>query len=100
MREIGIYVHIPFCRQKCKYCDFVSFAGKEEWKEKYVDCLLQEIGNCDKAGVKVNTIYFGGGTPSILESRLIIKILDKIREKFEVEPDAEITIEVNPRNSG
>jgi len=96
MKEIGIYVHIPFCVRKCKYCDFVSFADKFEMQEKYVDSLLEEIENCDKNGFKVNTIYFGGGTPSSISSDLIVKILNKIKEKFEVEGTAEITIEANP----
>lgn len=96
MKEIGIYVHIPFCKQKCKYCDFVSFANKFEIQEKYINTVLKEVENCEKKDFKVNTIYFGGGTPSLLESNLIIKVLNKIKEKFEVKENAEITIEVNP----
>lgn len=96
MKEIGIYVHIPFCKQKCKYCDFVSFDGKEHLQEEYFKVLLNEIENCDKTGFKVSTIYFGGGTPSVVSSKLIVQILNKIKNKFEIENDAEITIEVNP----
>lgn len=96
MREVGIYVHIPFCKQKCKYCDFVSFAGKENLQEAYIQSLLLEIENCDKSGFEVNTIYFGGGTPSVISSDLIVNVLNKIKEKFTVQEEAEITIEVNP----
>lgn len=96
MREVGIYVHIPFCKQKCKYCDFISFSNKQDMQNDYINSLLKEIEDCDKTDFKVNTIYFGGGTPSYISSNLIVKILDKIRTKFEIENNAEITIEVNP----
>lgn len=96
MREIGIYVHIPFCKQKCKYCDFISFAGKEEFQEKYFQALASEINQCEKNGFQVNTIYFGGGTPSSVSSNFIVDTLKRIQEKFEVKENAEITIEVNP----
>ena len=96
MKEIGIYIHIPFCIKKCKYCDFVSFENKLEQQEEYVNAILNEIENCKYNNFKVNTIYFGGGTPSVISSKLIIKILNKVREKFIVEDTAEITIEVNP----
>lgn len=97
MKEIGIYIHIPFCIKKCKYCDFVSFENKLEFQEKYVNSVIKEIENCNKKDFKVNTIYFGGGTPSSISEDLIVKILEKIREKFEVTKEAEITIEVNPK---
>lgn len=96
MKRVGIYVHIPFCKQKCKYCDFISFSDKNELQEQYEKALLQEIENCEEKNLRVNTIYFGGGTPSIVPSNMIIRILCKIKEKFKVEEDAEITIEVNP----
>ena len=96
MREIGIYVHIPFCKQKCKYCDFVSFSNIMDKQEQYVNCLLDEIDNWNEVNFKVNTIYFGGGTPSIISEDLIVKILNKIKEKFDVKEDCEITIEANP----
>ncbi len=96
MKKIGIYVHIPFCKRKCKYCDFVSFDNKIELQQKYINAVLDEIESCDKIGFKVNTIYFGGGTPSIILEDLIVKILNKLKRKFEVEENCEITIEVNP----
>lgn len=95
MEKLGIYVHIPFCKKKCKYCDFISFSCFEEKEEEYVNCLIKEIEkvNCSKV---VSTIYIGGGTPSIIDSKNIIKILEKVYSKFNVLEDAEITIEVNP----
>lgn len=96
MDSIGIYIHIPFCQRKCKYCDFVSFDRcNEKMKEKYIQAILKEIENCDKTK-KASTIYFGGGTPSILPAEEIQRILEKIRQKFEIAKNAEISIEVNP----
>lgn len=106
MKKIGIYVHIPFCKRKCKYCDFVSFENSKYIKE-YVDRLLWDIDNIQNILIKndigvlekdviIDTIYFGGGTPSIIDSNYIISILDKLKEKFNIDDDAEITIEVNP----
>jgi len=95
-KKMSIYVHIPFCKQKCKYCDFISFNSNEETKEKYVNSLLDEI-NCTKfKGYTVNTIYIGGGTPSYILSENIIKILNEIRLQYIIEDNAEITIEINP----
>lgn len=96
MKRIGIYIHIPFCKQKCTYCDFVSFSDKFEFQEKYINAVINEIDNCYYSDVEVDTIYFGGGTPSSISGNLIIKVLNKIREKFVVNEFAEITIEVNP----
>ena len=106
MRKIGIYVHIPFCKKKCKYCDFVSFENKTYVKE-YIDRLLWDIDNIQNILIKndigvlekdvtIDTIYFGGGTPSVINSDYIIFILDKLKEKFNIDDNAEITIEVNP----
>lgn len=97
MDRFGIYVHIPFCRKKCKYCDFISFALYEEKYKEYAECLIKEIRNKKIEKPKaISTIYLGGGTPSILESEDIVKILNAIKERFEIEENCEITIEVNP----
>ncbi len=97
MERFGIYVHIPFCKQKCKYCDFISFASYKEKYKEYVECLISEIKNKKiENAPKVNTIYLGGGTPSILESEDIIKIIGAIKERFELDENYEITIEINP----
>ena len=95
MKKFGIYVHIPFCKKKCKYCDFISFSCFEEKEEEYVNCLIKEIEN-KKCSNVVSTIYIGGGTPSIIDSKNIIKILESIYSNFNVLDDAEITIEINP----
>ncbi len=96
--ELGIYVHIPFCKQKCLYCDFVSFAKSEMWEKEYIQALKKEIEeNKEKAkGYSVTTIYFGGGTPSYIDSKAIVRILNTIKENYEIDKQAEITIEVNP----
>ena len=95
MDKFGIYVHIPFCKKKCKYCDFISFSCFNEKEEEYVECLIKEIQNRKNSKV-VSTVYIGGGTPSIISSKNIIKILDAIYSNFNILQDAEITIEVNP----
>ena len=96
MKEIGIYVHIPYCKSKCYYCDFISFSKKEETIEKYIETVKKEIDDCKLTGFNIKTIYIGGGTPSYIESRHILDIIAKIKEKFIVLQNAEITIEVNP----
>ena len=109
-KELGIYVHIPFCKRKCKYCDFVSFENHDEFFKKYIDKVVEEIDYCFQkesskynelnlevlSQRKVNTIYFGGGTPSIINEKYIGQILEKLKEKFDICSDAEITIEINP----
>ena len=98
MKELGIYVHIPFCKQKCKYCDFISFTNCEEKYEKYFESIIKEIENkkINISNTVVSTIYIGGGTPSIVPPKFIEQILNKIRSKFNVSDKAEITIEINP----
>ena len=89
----GLYFHIPFCRSKCPYCDFFSIKYDKELAEKYVERLCGEI---KKYSGSFDTIYFGGGTPSILDSRLIGKIINAAREQFDIAANCEITIECNP----
>lgn len=98
MKKIGIYIHIPFCKRKCAYCDFVSFSNKQNLVEEYVETLKKEINKCkiNKEEYLVDTIYFGGGTPSYIDSKYIIDVLEVIRNRFNISKDAEITIEVNP----
>lgn len=96
MDRFGIYVHIPFCKQKCKYCDFISFSCMEKI-DAYFDVLIKEIKNKKiYAPKEVTTIYIGGGTPSLPESKYIVKTIETIKEFFKVSTNAEITIEVNP----
>jgi len=93
-KEIGIYIHIPFCKRKCDYCDFISYSNKDSKIEEYVDAVKKEI-ELQKIKSKITTVYIGGGTPSYIESKYIKEIIEKLREK-DVSENAEITIEVNP----
>ena len=99
-KELGIYIHIPFCKQKCYYCDFVSFSNKERYIEKYVETLKREIDSYDLSKYNITTIYIGGGTPSRIPSEKIQEILEKIRQKISENQtrwkNIEITIELNP----
>ena len=98
MKELGIYIHIPFCKKKCDYCDFVSFSGATiKAQDSYIQALLDEIENAPNVGeYLVTTIYIGGGTPSYINPEHIQKLMEKIIEKFYVTEKAEVTIEVNP----
>ena len=98
----SIYVHIPFCEKRCQYCDFVSSvkAEQEELAAKYADLVIAELKQqAAPQEEEIQTIYFGGGTPSVLPYQDIIKMLDAIRETYTVAADAEITIEVNPHST-
>ena len=101
MREnISIYIHIPFCKKKCFYCDFVSFDNKEELIQKYVDALCEEIlQNAEiLSEYNIKTIYFGGGTPSMIDSKYIVQIMN-ILKLFNINNNLEeVTIEVNPNS--
>lgn len=97
MKEIGLYVHIPFCKQKCYYCDFCSYANKLNMQEEYINSIIKEIKNIkNKEEYLIKTIYIGGGTPSIIDSNKIEKIICEIRNDFKLSKELEITIEVNP----
>lgn len=97
VNSISIYIHIPFCERKCSYCAFVSFCLSKTDREKYIQALLEEIDNFSTVK-KVKTIYLGGGTPSLLTKEEIFSIFRKLREKFDIDENAEITIEVNPNS--
>jgi oxygen-independent coproporphyrinogen-3 oxidase len=96
MRKIGLYVHIPFCKSKCPYCDFVSFVGKNDLADGYFEALRKELKWYSNDDFTVETIFFGGGTPNSVDPLLIKKIIDAAKNYFYVLPDAEISIEVNP----
>lgn len=93
-KEIGIYVHIPFCKRKCHYCDFVSYSNKESKIEEYIQAVKKEI---ELQNIKslITTVYIGGGTPSYIDSKYIKDIMEEIKKK-NISETAEITIEVNP----
>ena len=93
MKKIGIYLHIPFCKQKCYYCDFVSFAKQEDFHKNYINALKEEIKSfLDNNQYEISTIYIGGGTPSFIDEKYIEEILNLIPK----ENAKEITIEINP----
>ncbi|MCI8444795.1 MAG: oxygen-independent coproporphyrinogen III oxidase [Clostridia bacterium] len=94
-KELGIYIHIPFCKQKCYYCDFISYANQCEEISPYIEALVKEIESFDFSNYQVTSIYIGGGTPSYLESQSIQQILAKLQAKIDFK-EVEITIEVNP----
>jgi len=100
MKDLSLYIHIPFCKSRCLYCAFLTFAGKSDWVPAYVDALLKEIRNRakDYKNSQVETIYFGGGTPSFIDPLLIKKIVRHIVAYFKVKPGAEVTIECNPES--
>lgn len=105
-----LYIHIPFCVRKCNYCDFLSMPSDKKTIERYVEALCREIqydaGDSFRSGAvpdplqdmskDIETVYFGGGTPSVIGAESLNKILDCVRENFSVRPDAEITVEINP----
>ena len=103
MKRLGIYVHIPFCAKKCDYCDFYSLASSEDEKKAYIEALKRDIREASKKvsdEYRVYTIYFGGGTPSIIKADYIKEILEEIRLGFRLCKDdfyPEITIECNPK---
>ena len=106
-KNVGIYIHIPFCKRKCEYCDFKSYEGKEALVEKYVKWLkyeLKEVGEGNRKDYEnhtdkliiVKTIYIGGGTPSLIDEIYVSQIMDVIKENYILSDDVEVTIEVNP----
>lgn len=94
MKNLSLYIHIPFCDQKCYYCDFPSFAGKSDLKDRYIDALNKEIEETSKEYI-IDTIFIGGGTPSSLSSNQLEKLLSKVNS-FKFASDIEFTVECNP----
>lgn len=99
---LSIYIHIPFCIKKCLYCDFLSFPAEAETRNAYVEALLTEITKEAPAykGDTVDTVFIGGGTPSVLDAFQIENIMERVRAGFALRKDAEISIEVNPGTCG
>ena len=95
----GLYLHVPFCKSKCAYCDFVSFAGAlEAYEEKYVEALISEIYEYEsKEKIKIDTVFVGGGTPSVISARSFVRIADAIRNVFDLSSCSEFTVEANPK---
>lgn len=98
----GIYIHVPFCRHKCSYCDFVSFPDKMEYAEAYMACLYKELKmrGDELKDYTFDTVYFGGGTPSYIPPKLILGAMNQIKKCFRLAKNAEITLELNPGTIG
>src|SRR5512138_679668 len=95
---LGIYIHVPFCSSICGYCNFNRGLFESGLKDRYLTALEQEIRR-DGAGGRVDTVYFGGGTPSLLEPAEIGRLITACRDAFDVAEDAEVTLETNPETS-
>lgn len=93
---LGVYVHIPFCSSKCNYCAFSSFVTGQEEKERYFDHLIKEIKEYAKEKKEIDSIYIGGGTPSLIDENLMQKLFDSLKECFVWSDNIEFTIECNP----
>ena len=96
MTAAGLYVHIPFCSSRCSYCDFATGIYQSELAERYVLMLAREISSSHYAGANVDTIYFGGGTPSLLSPAQLDHLLATLHDTFEIDAASEITLEINP----
>ena len=96
--KLGIYIHIPFCRSKCDYCDFYSLAGREDRMDAYQKALLAHLAETAPLarGYQVDSVYFGGGTPSLYGEKRLRELLGAVRRLYRVEKDGEITLEANP----
>lgn len=90
----GLYIHIPFCVRKCDYCDFVSFAGMDSYYDKYVNTVIKEMN--EYCNMDIDTVFFGGGTPSVLSPKLILSLCNAVEKNFRLAPNTEWTCEANP----
>jgi len=101
---LGLYLHIPFCHARCGYCDFVTFTGKEDRIDNYVSDLCREIALYGQGALRcaptdlISTVFFGGGTPSLLEGHHLEQIFSAIRRHLRLNPNVEITLEANPES--
>lgn len=102
LRELELYIHIPFCVQKCKYCDFLSAPADGQVQHAYMDALLREIGGggetCISRGTGdlVVSVFLGGGTPSAVDPAWIVRLMEAVRARYDLAEDAEVSMEVNP----
>ena len=93
----GLYLHIPFCQKRCDYCDFYTMAGRGDLFAPYTAALLHALDTAPlPRGSRVDTVYFGGGTPTMLGADRLCTVLEGIRQRYDLTPDAEITLEANP----
>lgn len=91
----GIYLHIPFCRRRCKYCDFITYAGKDELMLAYFESLVSELryqaDHIQSMPTRADTVFFGGGTPSLMKHEWIGQLIDTIRGSYSLDENAEIS---------
>ena len=99
-RALGIYIHVPFCKQKCVYCDFYSLPRREDQMDAYAAALRSQLFETDFSGYEADTVYFGGGTPSYLGPRRLAALLEAVFAACPIAPGAEITLEANPDSAG
>lgn len=100
MRKNGIYIHIPFCVKKCNYCDFNSFCASDTVQDIYTDALVNEIKSFGKIKkIDADSVFFGGGTPTLLKEENLEKIISAIKESINLMPDTEFTVECNPKTA-
>ena len=99
---LGLYLHIPFCRSKCAYCDFYSLSGREDRMDAYTAALERHLIEVAPQAAQhlVDTVYFGGGTPSYLGEKRLVKLLKAVKKHYHVDSKAEITLEANPDSAG
>jgi oxygen-independent coproporphyrinogen-3 oxidase len=102
MTNAGVYIHLPFCRSRCSYCDFATGMYQSEIAETYVGAVCSEIRGWQEVEPPstVNTIYFGGGTPSLLSTMQVERILSAVKDRFELIDSPELTLEINPGDGG
>ncbi len=96
---VGVYVHVPFCKRKCPYCDFYSVVGDESAVDAYVCALLSKISASADKSIFADTLYFGGGTPSLLSPAQVSSIISAVKDSFTLADDSEITMECNPSSA-
>jgi oxygen-independent coproporphyrinogen-3 oxidase len=98
-KQAGIYIHIPFCAAICNYCNFNRGLHDDSLRRRYVEALIADIRGFANPDIQADTIFFGGGTPSLLEAEELARIIAACRDSFDLSPDSEITIEANPESS-
>ena len=89
----GLYIHIPFCKKKCNYCDFNSYCGLDDMHEAYFSCIEKEVLQTAKDGIVFDTVYIGGGTPTVPDNKYLVNLIKNIKN---ITSDAEVTVECNP----
>ncbi len=97
--KLGLYIHVPFCAGRCPYCDFYTKCADRATRDAYVKAIQRDLLAREKEGYAFDTIYFGGGTPSVLDGTQVQTLLQVVRDHYSVAPDAEITVECNPSSN-